>query len=82
MPGIRTRVERNGRILIPAALRRQLGLVPGKDVTLEARDGILTVTTPEAALAGLRALASGRVPKGVSLVDDLLAYRRADRKRG
>ncbi len=81
MPAIRTRIERNGRILIPAAVRRDLGLTPGQEVTLSTHNGALIVTTPAAALAALRALVAGKVPKRVSLADDLIRERRAEKRR-
>jgi len=51
-------------------------------VTLtENADGDLVVTTPEAALQKLQALVRKHVPEGVSLVDELLAERRAEATR-
>ena len=68
--------------MIPASFRRRLGLRPGSNVTLtENAEGDLVVTTPEAALHKLRALVRQHVPEGVSLVDELLAERRAEARR-
>ena len=68
--------------MIPASFRRRHGLRVGSSVTVtENADGDLVVTTPEAALQKLRALVRKHVPEGVSLVDELLAERRAEATR-
>lgn len=81
-PSVTTRLGAGGRLVIPANFRRRYGLRPGSSVTLtENADGDLVVTTPEAALHKLQALVRRHVPEGVSLVDELLAERRAEAKR-
>jgi AbrB family looped-hinge helix DNA binding protein len=74
-----TRMGAGGRLVIPSGLRKRLGLRPGSHVTLtENVDGDLVVSTPEAALHKLQSLVRRHVPEGVSLVDELLAERRAE----
>ena len=68
----------NGRAVIPAALREQLGLKDGDQLIWTARDGELVVTTRRAQLIKAQALFQTFVPKGSpSLADELIAERRA-----
>lgn len=73
------RIEKSGRILIPAEIRRKLKLVGGESEILLNVDetGLIRVTTREQALERIRSAMRGRLPVGVSLADELLA----DRKR-
>ena len=68
----------NGRAVIPAALREQLGLKDGDQLIWTARDGELVVTTRRAQLTKAQALFQTFVPKdSPSLADELIAERRA-----
>ena len=69
-----------GRLVIPAELRAELGLEPGAVLHLHVSDGRLVVTTAEHAAAMLRRLGSG-VSRERSLVAELLAERRAEAQR-
>lgn len=79
-------VSDNGRVLIPAALREQLGMKPGTRLYAEVRDGSLVLTSASQRAIERRAyfdrlmreldLAPGR-----SLVDELIAERRAEAAR-
>lgn len=73
----RTRVDQNGRVLVPAAIRRALGLREGSEllVTLDPH-GRVVLTTPEGAWGRVATLVS--TPPARSVVDELLADRRAD----
>ncbi|MDQ3319435.1 MAG: AbrB/MazE/SpoVT family DNA-binding domain-containing protein, partial [Actinomycetota bacterium] len=46
---MRTTIDRAGRLVVPKPLRDELGLQPGQELELQARDGRLEVepaTTP------------------------------------
>lgn len=62
--------------MIPAQVRAALGLAPGDRLHLRVTGGMLVLERPEDAAAELRGLATG-VPRSRSLVDELLAERRA-----
>lgn len=62
--------------MIPAEIRAALGLTAGDRLHLQLSGARLVLERPEDAAAELRGLAAG-VPATRSLVDELLAERRA-----
>lgn len=70
-----------GKLVIPAGFRRELGIAVGDTVIVEVLDGELRVRSRNAALANARRLMRHLVPDGVSLVDELIADRRAEAGR-
>jgi AbrB family looped-hinge helix DNA binding protein len=78
---VRTRIDRQGRIVIPAEVRERAGLKPGDVVTIAADETGLTLRTHQQAIRALQELARRHVPKGVSLADELIAERRAEAAR-
>lgn len=67
---------RQGRLVIPAEMRAALGLAPGDRLHVHLSGGRLVLERPADAAAELRGLAAP-VPRTRSLVDELLAERRA-----
>jgi AbrB family looped-hinge helix DNA binding protein len=65
-----------GRLVIPANLRRELGLVPGERVSLHLAGTQLVLERQSDAVNALRRIGES-VPRTRSLVDELLAERRA-----
>lgn len=65
-----------GRLVIPAAVRAALGLRAGDRLDLQLVDDRLVLSRPTDPVAGLRGLTSS-VPRTRSLVEELLAERRA-----
>jgi len=73
-----TRLEKSGRILIPAALRRQLNLAEGSPVLLKVdEEGALHISSRAQALAKVRAEIRNYIPAGQDLVGELIRDRRA-----
>lgn len=70
-----------GRLVIPAELRERLAIGEGDEVSLSIEDGALVMRTRAGDLARARAIVRQYVPAGVSLVDELIADRRADAAR-
>jgi antitoxin PrlF len=66
-----------GRIVIPAEVRSALGLTPGVRLRMRTEGGRLVLERPGDAVSELRGLAAA-VPRSRSLVDELLAERRAE----
>ena len=68
--------------MIPAELRRDLGLSPGASVLIsETDDGDMLVSTPVGGLRRAQELVRRYVQPDVSLADELLAERRAEAAR-
>jgi AbrB family looped-hinge helix DNA binding protein len=77
-----TTVDRNGRIVLPAPLRHQLGVGPGDDIVLRLEHGGVRITSRAAAIREAQALVCRHVTPGVSLVRELLEWRREEAARG
>ncbi len=67
---------KQGRVVIPAEIREQLGLAAGDQLHLHLAGTRLVIERPQDAAGELRQLASA-VPLARSLVEELLAERRA-----
>lgn len=77
----RVNVAADGRILVPAHLRRAAGIEPGRPVHVRLEDGRLVIEDPMAALRRLRELLAPLRKPGVSIVDEFIAERRAEAER-
>ena len=83
MHDIRTKIGDGGRVIIPAIFRQTLHLEAGDDIILHFEDNEIHITTPEQALIKLQAKVRSyldKADKPVSLVDELIAMRRAEAK--
>jgi len=77
----RTRLNENGRLVIPASFRKALGINPGDEVILRLEDDELRLTTLKHRIARAQRNARKYIPRGVSLADELIAERREAAKR-
>lgn len=75
------RMERNGRIVIPAPIRRALGIEPGEDVVVTLVDNQVQLTARKDAVARAQAVVRQRTA-GDSLVTELIKDRRAEAGTG
>jgi len=69
-----------GRLVVPAALRKRLGLEPGERLLVRVKDGALILEPRAVVERRLRARFSKLDPE-VSLADALIAERRAEAAR-
>jgi len=74
------RLGRQGRLVIPADLRRKLGLNDGDELVARDEDGRLVIEPRSAVLTRIRRRLQA-LPSEVSLVEDLLAERRRESQR-
>lgn len=77
----RLRVNENGRVVIPAAFRKALGINPGDEVILSLEEDELRITTMKGRIERAQRRARQYVKPGASLVDELIAERREAGKR-
>lgn len=71
------RIGPQGRLVIPAAVRKTLALKPGDSLSIRVEDGRLVLEKREQVWSRLKARFA-RVPAKVSLVEELLTERRAE----
>ncbi|MGA8429478.1 MAG: AbrB/MazE/SpoVT family DNA-binding domain-containing protein [Candidatus Sulfotelmatobacter sp.] len=76
-----TRINENGRLVIPASFRRALGIVSGDTVVLRLDKGELKITTLRQRLRRAQEIVRKHVPRSISLVDELIAERREAARR-
>ena len=71
----------NGRLVLPAQLRKELGVDKGGQLVARLVDGEVRLTTPDRALDEARTLFRRYVPAGTGIVDEVIAERRAESER-
>ena len=77
----RLKINDNGRIVIPAPFRKALGINAGDLVILSIEEDELRITTLKHRIERAQRHVRKYVKPGVSLVDELIADRRAEAKR-
>src|SRR5271170_3754884 len=77
----RTRVNENGRVVIPAAFRKAMGINVGDEVVLRIENNELRILTLKQRIERAQRLVRRHVKPGTSLVDELIAERREAAKR-
>ena len=82
MSVVRARIDKTGRILIPAKLRAELNVGPGDPVVLETSGDKLRVRPYRLAIREAQAIIRKYIPdRNRSLVDELIAERRKEAER-
>lgn len=71
----------NGRVVIPSAMRTELGLPDGGKVVARLVDGTVIIEPVDAAIRRAQAMVRQYVPPDSGLTDDLIAERRATAER-
>lgn len=82
MSELKTRIREGGRLIIPAAYRKALGLKPGDEVVLFLEEDEIRVVGAHQAIARAQALVRRYIPRGKKLSDELIRDRREDAARG
>jgi AbrB family looped-hinge helix DNA binding protein len=72
----RTRVNENGRVVIPSSFRKALGIKAGDEVVVRLENDELRITTLKKRIERGQQLVRKHVKRGRSLVDELIAERR------
>jgi AbrB family looped-hinge helix DNA binding protein len=77
----RSRVNENGRVVIPAAFRKAMGIKVGDEVVLRIENDELRISTLKRRIERAQRLVRQHVKPNTSLVDELIAERREAAKR-
>jgi AbrB family looped-hinge helix DNA binding protein len=75
------RVGPQGRVVIPAELRRELGIEPGETLMVHVESDQLVIERREQILKRLRRELHGTATDGASVVDELISERRGEARR-
>ena len=78
---VTTKIGAGGRVVIPADLRREIGADIGDEVILRLAGGEIHILTRSQAIQKAQALVRRIIPKGRSLVKELLRERRKEAER-
>jgi AbrB family looped-hinge helix DNA binding protein len=78
---VRARIGAGGRLVIPAEIRRQLGLEEGTAVVMRVEDGELRLLSVIDSARRVQERMKPYLKPGVSMVDELIAERRAEAAR-
>ncbi|PAX09176.1 AbrB/MazE/SpoVT family DNA-binding domain-containing protein [Sphingomonas lenta] len=81
MEAQRVKIVDGGKLVIPASMRRELGLATGDTVLVDIDEGELRVRSVGRAVERARAILRKYVPEGVGLSDELIAERRREAER-
>lgn len=75
-------LDQAGRLVLPAAVRKALGLKPGSRLILSVEGQVVKLTPMREAIRRAQAILATYRPKdGHSVADDLVAERRAEAAR-
>lgn len=77
----RVQIGAAGRIVIPAEVRNAMNVNDGDTLSARVEDGVLILMSPETAIRKAQELVRRHIPEGISLVDELIAERRAEAAR-
>lgn len=77
----KTYLSANGRLVIPAAIREQLGINPGDPILMEAEDGVLRIESVPTRIARIQREFAHLIKPGVLASDELIAERREETRR-
>jgi antitoxin PrlF len=78
-----TKVDPQGRVVIPAEIREQFGIEPGKSIAFVIEDGQLGLMTVRQGIARAQRIfrESVYIEPGRSIVDEFIAEKRAEAER-
>jgi AbrB family looped-hinge helix DNA binding protein len=79
---MKTIIGENGRIVIPAAYRKALGIKPGDEVQLVLEDGEIRMLSQRQAIVRAQNLLRSYVPNGRNLSEELIKERREEASHG
>ena len=78
---VSSKINQNGRIVIPAAIRRQMGIKAGDSLLMDVEDGILRLETHLARIRRIQREIAQYCKPGPLASDELIAERREEARR-
>jgi len=78
---VSSKINQNGRIVIPAAIRREMGLKAGESLLMEVEDGVLRIESHRARIRRVSESLRQLIPPERCLSDELIADRREEARR-
>ena len=81
MQDISVRVDKLGRILLPASVRKEAGFAPDTRLVVRVHEGRVELMTVAGAVRMAQALVRRHVKAGTSLADELIRERRSEARR-
>ena len=78
---VRLKIDKAGRIVIPAEMRAAMLVQPGDTVTARVVDGEFRIVSPRAAIRRVQAHARAVIPPGVDIVEELIRDRREEARK-
>lgn len=74
-------LDKHGRILIPASIRKQMGWKAGERLALTVADQELSILSRRQAIQRIQEEVAKYIPAGVNLADELIQERRLEAQR-
>lgn len=78
---VSSKINQNGRIVIPAAIRQEMGFKTGESLLMEVEDGVLHIESYPARIRRIQQEFAQYNRPGVLASDELIAERREDARR-
>ncbi len=75
---LKTQLNKNGRIIVPAKIRKALNLHPGDELIIRLEHGSIRLIPLHQAVLLAQQKVKQYVPDNISLVEDLLQARREE----
>jgi AbrB family looped-hinge helix DNA binding protein len=77
-PTFKAKLAPNGRIVIPAGIREEMGLKPGESLLMEVEDGVLRIESYRSRIRRIQAEFAHLAKPGVLASEELIAERREE----
>jgi AbrB family looped-hinge helix DNA binding protein len=78
---VSSKINQNGRIVIPAAIRREMGLKAGESLLMDVEDGVLRIESYPVRIRRIQQEFAQYNRPGVLASDELIAERREEARR-
>jgi AbrB family looped-hinge helix DNA binding protein len=81
LKSVKSRINENGRIVIPSAIRREMGLKAGDAVLMEVEEGVLRIETHQSRIQRIQREIARCCKPGLLASEELIAERREEARR-